>query len=272
MSGEKKEYKIEGRPATIFRAVKNKENPYVMIDRRPIDNGKLSFKAKGILTYLMSRPDGWEVSVADLVKHSVDGEASIRSGLKELRDAGHMRYIKSRNQGRITGWIIEVYELPQGFAFTEHIPSDESIDEKISPDSENRDVVPPTGGGSPDGDFLLVEKQDVENQDVENRTQVLSTLSNTDFKEISGIKTEKAELHVTIWDIIKGEFDGDRYVPNQTKAKINATNATRIDAGRLIVASRQSDTDWLNEHVKRTAERLLPGISAEVYAVEFVTA
>ena len=141
MSEPKQQYKIEGRPSTIYRVVKNKDNPYVMVDRRPIDNVKLSFKAKGILTYLLSRPDGWEVSVTDLVNHGTDKEASIRSGLKELKDAGHMRYTVSRKQGRITGWLIEVFEAP------------------ISPDS----------------DF-----QQVEIQDVENQRQVLSTLINTE--------------------------------------------------------------------------------------------
>lgn len=137
MTEERKPYKINGRPSTIYRVVKNKDNPYVMIDRRPVDNPKLSFKAKGILTYLLSRPDGWEVSVSDLIKHGAEGEAAIRSGLKELKEAGHMRYTQSRNQGRITGWLIEVFEVPI----------------------------------SPDGDF-----QDVEKQDVENRGQVLKKL------------------------------------------------------------------------------------------------
>jgi DnaD/phage-associated family protein len=141
MSEPKQPYRIKDRPPTIFRVVKSKDNPYVMIDRRPIENQKLSFKAKGILTYLLSRPDGWEVSVADLIKRGTDGEAGIRAGLKELKNAGHMKYSTSRKAGRITGWLIEVYEVP-------------------------------------DGDFLQVEILDVEKQDVENRTQVLSTLSN----------------------------------------------------------------------------------------------
>jgi hypothetical protein len=112
MIKNKKPYRIEGRPQTIYRVVKSADNPFVMIDRRPIDNPALSFKAKGILTYLMSRPDGWEVSVTDLVNHSIDGDDSVRSGLKELRKAGHMKQTRTRESGRITGFLIEVYELP----------------------------------------------------------------------------------------------------------------------------------------------------------------
>jgi hypothetical protein len=89
----------------------------------------------------MSRPDGWEVSVADLFNHAKDGEDAIRSGLAELREVGHMRYVRQRDRGRITGMLIEVYEVP---------------------------------GNLPHADF-----PDVEKPDVENPTQVLSTASST---------------------------------------------------------------------------------------------
>ena len=168
MTEQRKEYKIEGRPPTIYRVVKNKDNPYVMIDRRPVDNPKLSFKAKGILTYLLSRPDGWEVSVADLIKHGAEGEAAVRSGLKELKLAGHMRYTNSRNQGRITGWLIEVFEMPL-------------------PDSEN---------------------QQVEKQDVENRTQVLKTLSRKKKAIIKVSATPKPTTpdEVKLFREVKGRY------------------------------------------------------------------
>ena len=112
MSQTQGTYRIPGRPQTIYRVMKSAENPYVMIDRRPIDNPLLSFKAKGILTYLMSRPDGWEVSIPDLIAHAKDGEDGVRAGMKELKDAGHVKYTCSREQGRITGWLIEVFEVP----------------------------------------------------------------------------------------------------------------------------------------------------------------
>ena len=142
MSDKKKPYRILGRPQTIYRVVKSANNPYVMIDRRPIENPILSFKAKGILSYLLSRPDGWEVSVSDLINKATDGEDSVRSGLGELERAGHLKRTRTRaaGAGTYTGLLIEVYEVPHaGF-----------------PDVVCPDVVCP---------------------DVENPTQVLSTLS-----------------------------------------------------------------------------------------------
>jgi len=195
MSGKKKEYKIEGRKKTIYRVRKSAENPYVMIDRRPIDNPLLSYKAKGILTYLMSRPDGWEVSVSDLVNHATDGDDSIRAGLKELEKAGHTKHTRMRDKGRITGWLIEVYEVPHA-------------------------------------DFPDMDKPDEDLPDMENPTQVLSKLSNTERKKkvsSSGLSTTTAEFSYSRKDIIKlcaiyGENIG--YVSSTRRAEIRrAANA-----------------------------------------------
>ena len=64
MSEVKPNYSAKSR--TIFRISKNKENPYVMMDRRPIENAELSWGAKGVLAYLLSRPDNWTVRLQDL--------------------------------------------------------------------------------------------------------------------------------------------------------------------------------------------------------------
>lgn len=159
-----KEYRIEGREPTIFRVMKNKDNPYVMVDRRPIDNPKLSYKAKGILTYLLSRPDGWEVNVPDLVNHGIDGPAAIRTGLKELGAAGHIKYNPHREGGYIKKWVIEVYEVPNATAQSNE--GEEILDDDF------RNV-----GVHLDSDFLQVG-----NQQGGNRREVLSTLSKKEKK------------------------------------------------------------------------------------------
>ena len=167
MSEEPAPYRIEGRPPTIFRTVKNKDNPYVMIDRRPIDNPKLSFKAKGILTYLLSRPDGWEVNLIDLANRSTEGLSAIKSGVKELKEAGHLKHAGTRNEGGQFGTVIwEVYEAPQ-------------VDNQLT-DS------PQVGVASPQ-----VEKPQADKPQADNRTQVLSTLSNKDLKHINIKQTFK---------------------------------------------------------------------------------
>lgn len=99
---------------TIFRVNKDKENPFVMIDRRPIENPALSWGSKGILAYLLSRPDNWTVRLQDLVKRSPDGVYKIRSYIKELVSEGHIKRVPHRDEvtKRILQYTLEVYEVP----------------------------------------------------------------------------------------------------------------------------------------------------------------
>jgi hypothetical protein len=175
MSEAKIPYRIEGRDKTIFRTVHDSNNPYVTINSTPITNPALSYKAKGILTYLMSRPDGWEVNVPDLVNHSTDKAASIRTGLNELRAAGHIHYNTLREGGYIKKWIIEVYEIP----FKSEGKKEET--------EEAEKVL--------DSDFLQVGNQQVENLQVGNRGEVLlSTLSNNELNNKQSFSKEKPNL------------------------------------------------------------------------------
>lgn len=97
---------------TIFRVEKNADNPFVMVDRRVIENPKLSWKAKGLLAYLLSRPDNWVVRFQDLVNRAPDGAHTVRAALKELRKAGHVKVIKEYKDGRIDQWTYKVFESP----------------------------------------------------------------------------------------------------------------------------------------------------------------
>ena len=97
----------------MFRKMKNKENPYVMIDKNMLSNSSLSWKAKGILSYLLSLPDDWKIFENELVNHSKDGRESLRSGIKELISAGYIARIQLRDEmGRMSGYEYQVYEEP----------------------------------------------------------------------------------------------------------------------------------------------------------------
>ena len=99
----------------IYRVQHNKENPYFMLNRAGVNDERLSFKAVGILTYLLSKPDNWVILEADIVKRHTDGDSAIRTGLKELRDFGYLEKVPVRDEitKRIARWETHVYETPQ---------------------------------------------------------------------------------------------------------------------------------------------------------------
>ena len=94
--------------------VKKRPSNFVMMDKTFLEDDRLSYKAKGLLAYLLSKPDDWKVIVGNLVNSSKDGKASVYTGLKELKECGYYEKVPIRNeQGtRIIRWESTVYEVP----------------------------------------------------------------------------------------------------------------------------------------------------------------
>ncbi|MFM9499744.1 hypothetical protein ACKI1Q_39920 [Streptomyces galilaeus] len=60
-------------------------------------DSRLSFKAQGIFGLISTHRDGWRMSVTDLARRSRDGEAAVKSGLKELEKHGFLVRERERN-------------------------------------------------------------------------------------------------------------------------------------------------------------------------------
>lgn len=98
---------------SFYRIIKDKNNPYVMMNKYALEDEKISWKAKGILAYLLSLPDDWKIYESELQNHAKDGKDSLAAGIKELEQAGYIKKSKIRNlKGQITGTNYEVYEVP----------------------------------------------------------------------------------------------------------------------------------------------------------------
>jgi hypothetical protein len=61
-----------------------------LIHTSALADGALSFKARGILAYLLTLPEGTDISPDRITKSGTDGERAVTSGLKELEDAGYL--------------------------------------------------------------------------------------------------------------------------------------------------------------------------------------
>jgi hypothetical protein len=90
-----------------------KEEKYAVISNEPLNNKDLTWEARGIMAYLLSKPDGWECRNYDLVNQGPASEHVIRRVIKELQEAGYIhRYRKSYGRGKIE-WVTEIYETPE---------------------------------------------------------------------------------------------------------------------------------------------------------------
>lgn len=128
---------------TIIRTVKNKDNPYAVIHKGVFTDTRLSWKAKGLMAYLLSRPDDWRVYVSDLIHRSTDGRDSVYAGLLELKRTG---YIVEKVYRATHGYILSreyvVYESPMSLD-PEKPEQDATLLDPDFPDQAKPDQVNP---------------------------------------------------------------------------------------------------------------------------------
>lgn len=95
---------------TIIRAPRR--DRFVIIEQQAIVDERLSWAARGLLGYLLSKPDDWKVLVNDLRKRGDLGRDGIYKLLRELRTFGYARYVRERDRhGRIRGGLYMIREI-----------------------------------------------------------------------------------------------------------------------------------------------------------------
>lgn len=94
----------------VFRVEKNKN--YTTMSNYHLRDKKLSYKAKGLLSFMLSLPDTWDYSMNGLVSVSKENIGSIRTILHELEENRYL--IRSRYQNNKGQFQYEysIYEHP----------------------------------------------------------------------------------------------------------------------------------------------------------------
>ena len=95
----------------VIRVIKNKN--YTTISNQLFKNKGISLKAKGLMAYLLSLPNDWNLSINGIVACSKEGRGAIRSILKELISAGYIEREQVRDKGKFVGYDYFVFEQPK---------------------------------------------------------------------------------------------------------------------------------------------------------------
>lgn len=97
----------------VIRAPRDSEHTYLAISRALAQDRRLSFEARGVLTYLLSKPSDWIVRVQDLQKEGDCGRDRIYRILKELKEAGYLHRDQEHLSNGTFAWgPYRVYEQP----------------------------------------------------------------------------------------------------------------------------------------------------------------
>ena len=96
---------------TEFIRVEKTKN-YTVLHNHFLKRDDLSWKAKGMLAYILSLPNDWNINLEEIMRHATEGKSAFRSGWKELRDAGYVerRPVKDEETKKILYWETIVRE------------------------------------------------------------------------------------------------------------------------------------------------------------------
>ena len=146
----------------VFRIERTRD--YTVMSNHHLRNGKLSLKAKGLLSMMLSLPEDWNYTTRGLAAICKEGVDAIGGALRELETAGYIvRHQLRDRQGRISDTEYVIYEQPQ--------PKnpDTPQPDTASPDTENPDMEKPDTEKPAE---LNIEKSNTQNQLLMNQVPI----------------------------------------------------------------------------------------------------
>ena len=97
--------------STVFRVEKTAN--YTVMSNTHLKDRRLSFKAKGLLSVILSLPPDWDYTVTGLAIIAADGVDSVKTAVKELEKYGYIVRKQLRDElGRMARNEYRVYESP----------------------------------------------------------------------------------------------------------------------------------------------------------------
>ena len=123
----------------IIRFQKGTENPYVMIRKDMFEDPDLSLKAKGLLGYILTKPDDWKIYIDEFAARLKENRHTVGRIFQELIDNGYCERNEIRGEdGRFEGYDYTVYEVRNGKTY--------SLEKNTVDENRPRSVVdyPPT--------------------------------------------------------------------------------------------------------------------------------
>ena len=171
----------------IIRKITGLEGGYSVIPNSTL-NDNLSWGAKGLLAYLCSKPDDWEVSITALINHTKNckrpsGRDQTYAILNELIEAGYVHKLSERGgNGRFSGvnYVVSPTPLRQLDLDLEPVPDYPDTD---LPDTANRKQQSKESNKVKNkqiGDLLSLE--DSENPEKPKRKKRVRTVYPEDFE------------------------------------------------------------------------------------------
>lgn len=96
----------------VFRVHRNAD--YVVMCNMHLRDSRLSLKAKGLLSLLLSLPPDWDITIAGITAICKEGRRSVGAAFKELEECGYMavRKMPPEDGNPRLRYVYDIFESP----------------------------------------------------------------------------------------------------------------------------------------------------------------
>ena len=187
----------------VFRVEKTRN--YTVMSNQHLRDKRLSLKAKGLLSLMLSLPEDWDYTLQGLAQINKESIDAIREAVRELERAGYIKRSRERDErGCLRGTVYTIYEQPHA----EPTPEE--------PTQEKPALNNPT-----------LEKPMLEKPTLENPTQLNKELLKTNLPKKEKLNTDISSTHSIPFHSLNPSPLEDAAQPPERKRK-EATDAYRV--------------------------------------------
>lgn len=221
-----------------------KTKNYTVMSNHHLTNGRLSLKAKGLLSLMLSLPEEWDYTIKGLATICKEGVDSIGTAIKELEEENYITRHRIRDErGRLLGTEYIIHEVPAEAETLENMDflpkrenpvldkntnnEDDCVNEN-TPKREN-----PVLDKSPKRDFPRLDNPRQEKPEQEKPVQSNTNILNTNINKI--LNNKNNSIHLSQGAVM------DRMDREEVSIRLKQ----QIDYDILMSDAEYSD--WVNE-------------------------
>lgn len=211
--------------------VHKKNNGFTIVPNELLNNPDISLRAKGLYSYINSKPDAWDFSAERIANDQKEGVSSVKTALRELERHGYLLRVLIKENGFFKGYDYNIYDKPQNTV----------------------------GYNSVDGKTVDRKTVDGKLTDISNKEESNKEISNTISSNAAIAKTKKFDFKS---ELLK--FGVDENYLNDWMS-LRRKNQWTESVFKLFISEVQKTKITVNEAVKICAENSWKGFRKSYY-------
>ena len=178
---------------------------FTTVDNTILNDEVASWKAKGLFTYLWSKPDNWNYSVKEVSKHAKDGRDSTSDGVQELEELGYLKREQKNEKGSFGSSVWTLSERP--------IFKNQAKTKKEETPKPDKSLTENPSTGNPSTDLSSSEKSSTENPALLNTDLLNTDITNNGVTNHESPKAPKGDDPFRLAQELNINVSGGTHMP-----------------------------------------------------------